>query len=130
MKKKIKKKMQRSQQNVLLMKILGLKNVRQWLWGSVDSNLPDWSPGYHTAGRGTVRGGSRSVPQRGMGGGTAPFPPVRSLQGWKEAWTLELSSKQFYHSYGTIYQWESVSQAFAANGTFRSSKLKIYTDKP
>lgn len=82
--------MQRSQQNVLLMKILGLKNVRQWLWGSVDSNLPDWSPGYHTAGRGTVRGGSRSVPQRGMGGGTAPFPPVRSLQGWKEAWTLEL----------------------------------------
>lgn len=84
--------MQRTQQNVLLMKILGLKYVRQWLWGSVDNNPPDWSLGCHTVGRGTVRGDSRSVPRQGMGGGTALFSPVGYLQGWKVAWTIELIS--------------------------------------
>lgn len=86
------KTMKRCQQNILLMEILGLASVRQCLWDSAGSSPPDWSPGCHTAERGTVRGDSRSVPRRGMGGGIALFPVVCYLQGWKVAWTIKLIS--------------------------------------
>lgn len=85
--------MKRCQQNILLMEILGLGSViRRCPWDSAGSSPLDWSPGSHTAGRGTVRGDSRSVPRRGMGGGIALFPVVCYLQGWKVAWTIKLIS--------------------------------------